>query len=97
MILVTGGAGFIGSHTCVALANAGIPFLVLDNLCNSRPSVLERVERITGAPVPFIEGDIRDAALLRRVKSWLKSSAWSAMSSWKRCAAVCAPWSVTAS
>lgn len=67
MILVTGGAGFIGSHTCVALANAGIPFMVLDNLCNSRPSVLERVERITGVPVPFIEGDIRDAALLRRV------------------------------
>ena len=67
MILVTGGAGFIGSHTCVALANAGIPFVVLDNLCNSRRSVLERVERITGAPVPFIEGDIRDTALLQRV------------------------------
>ncbi len=67
MILVTGGAGFIGSHTCVALANAGIPFLVLDNLCNSRRSVLERVEQITGTPVPFIEGDIRDAALLQRV------------------------------
>lgn len=67
MILVTGGAGFIGSHTCVALAQAGIPFVVLDNLCNSRRSVLERVERITGAPVPFIEGDIRDTALLQRV------------------------------
>ena len=67
MILVTGGAGFIGSHTCVALAQAGIPFVVLDNLCNSRRSVLERVERITGAPVPFIEGDIRDMALLQRV------------------------------
>ena len=67
MILVTGGAGFIGSHTCVALAQAGIPFMVLDNLCNSRRSVLERVERITGAPVSFIEGDIRDTALLQRV------------------------------
>ena len=67
MILVTGGAGFIGSHTCVALAQAGIPFVVLDNLCNSRRSVLERVERITGAPVSFIEGDIRDTALLQRV------------------------------
>ena len=67
MILVTGGAGFIGSHTCVALAQAGIPFMVLDNFCNSRRSVLERVERITGAPVPFIEGDIRDTALLQRV------------------------------
>ena len=67
MILVTGGAGFIGSHTCVALAQAGIPFMVLDNFCNSRRSVLERVERIIGAPVPFIEGDIRDTALLQRV------------------------------
>jgi nucleoside-diphosphate-sugar epimerase len=51
----------------VALAQAGIPFVVLDNLCNSRRSVLERVERITGAPVSFIEGDIRDTALLQRV------------------------------
>ena len=67
MILVTGGAGFIGSHTCVALAQAGIPFMVLDNFCNSRRSVLERVERIIGAPVPFMEGDIRDTALLQRV------------------------------
>ena len=67
MILVTGGAGFIGSHTCVALAQAGIPFVVLDNLCNSRRSALERVERIIGAPVSFIEGDIRDTALLQRV------------------------------
>ena len=67
MILVTGGAGFIGSHTCVALAAAGIPFLVLDNFCNSRASVLERVERITGAPVAFVEGDVRNADLLQRV------------------------------
>ncbi len=67
VILVTGGAGFIGSHTCVALAAAGMPFLVLDNLCNSRRSVLERVQRITGAPVPFVEGDVRDAAFLQRV------------------------------
>ncbi|MFN3436556.1 MAG: UDP-glucose 4-epimerase GalE [Acidovorax sp.] len=67
MILVTGGAGFIGSHTCVALAAAGMPFLVLDNFCNSRASVLERVERITGAPVPFVQGDVRDADLLQRV------------------------------
>ena len=43
MILVTGGAGYIGSHTCVALAQAGLPVLVLDNFCNSRPDVLERV------------------------------------------------------
>lgn len=48
MILVTGGAGFIGSHTCIALAQAGVPYLILDNFCNSRRSVLERLGRITG-------------------------------------------------
>ncbi len=67
MILVTGGAGFIGSHTCVALAAARRPFLVLDNFDNSRPDVLARVGRINGAEVPFVEGDIRDGALVRRV------------------------------
>ena len=67
MILVTGGAGFIGSHTCVALADAGIAFIVLDNLCNSRRSVLARMERITGAPVPFVEGDVRDGSMLDHV------------------------------
>jgi UDP-glucose 4-epimerase len=67
VILVTGGAGFIGSHTCVALAQAGIPFLILDNFSNSRRSVLERLARITGAAVPCVEGDVRDEALLARV------------------------------
>lgn len=67
MILVTGGAGFIGSHTCVALAEAGIPFLVLDNFSNSRRSVLGRLARLLGAPVAHVEGDVRDAALLARV------------------------------
>ena len=67
MILVTGGAGFIGSHTCVALAAAGIPYLILDNFCNSRPSVLERLERITGSQPAHIRGDVRDAGLLARV------------------------------
>ena len=67
MILVTGGAGFIGSHTCAALAQADIPFLVLDNFSNSRPSVLERLGQVTGAPVPFVQGDVRDEALLARV------------------------------
>ena len=67
LILVTGGAGFIGSHTCTALAAAGIPYLVLDNFCNSRPSVLARIGGITGSVPTYIEGDIRDAALLTRV------------------------------
>ena len=67
MILVTGGAGFIGSHTCVALAQAGIPHLVLDNFGNSRRSVLERLGRIAGVQPLFVEGDVRDADLLARV------------------------------
>ncbi len=67
MILVTGGTGFIGSHTCVALAGAGREFLVLDNLRNSRRSVLGGIEALAGKAVRFIEGDIRDAALLDRV------------------------------
>ena len=67
MILVTGGAGFIGSHTCVALAEAQIPYLILDNFCNSRRSVLERLERITGTAPQWIEGDVRDGALVERV------------------------------
>lgn len=67
MILVTGGAGFIGSHTCVALAEAQIPYLILDNFCNSRRSVLERLERVTGKAPQWIEGDVRDGALVERV------------------------------
>ena len=67
MILVTGGAGFIGSHTCTALAAAGIPYLVLDNFCNSRLDVLARIGCITGSVPAHIEGDVRDARLLERV------------------------------
>ncbi|MBA3597001.1 MAG: UDP-glucose 4-epimerase GalE [Methylibium sp.] len=67
MILVTGGTGFIGSHTCVALAAAGKQFLILDNLRNSRRSVLGGIEALVGRPVPFVEGDIRDATLLDRL------------------------------
>lgn len=67
MILVTGGAGFIGSHTCVALAAANEPFLILDDFSNSRRSVLERMGQITGVKPQCIEGDIRDAQLLQRI------------------------------
>jgi UDP-glucose 4-epimerase len=66
-ILVTGGAGFIGSHTCAALAARGERFIILDNFCNSRRSVLDRLARITGSAVDCVEGDVRDAALLARV------------------------------
>jgi len=67
VILVTGGCGYIGSHLCVALAQAGEPYLVVDNFSNSRPSVLERVARITGQAPAFVEGDVRDVALLQQL------------------------------
>ncbi|WP_428424029.1 UDP-glucose 4-epimerase GalE [Methylibium sp.] len=67
MILVTGGTGFIGSHTSVALANAGHDFLILDNLGNSQREVLDRLTPLCGKRPPFVEGDVRDAALLDRV------------------------------
>ena len=63
-ILLTGGAGFIASHTFIALVNAGYMPVIFDNLCNSNPKVLERLERITGIVPIFIKGDIRDAAAL---------------------------------
>ena len=64
MIFVTGGAGYIGSHTCVELLNAGMDVTVFDNFCNSQPESLARVERITGKKPRLIEGDIRDVAAL---------------------------------
>ena len=63
-ILVTGGTGFIGSHTCVALYDAGYEIIVLDNLSNSDASVIGRIGQICGKEPAFIEGDIRDADLL---------------------------------
>ncbi len=59
-ILVTGGAGFIGSHTCVELLNAGYEVVVVDNLYNASEKALERVEQITGKKVTFYEADILD-------------------------------------
>lgn len=67
LILITGGAGYIGSHTVVELVQAGHQVLVLDNLSNSSPQVLSRLEKITGQKIPFIEGDIRDRTLLDSV------------------------------
>ncbi|MBK6927685.1 MAG: UDP-glucose 4-epimerase GalE [Rhodoferax sp.] len=61
-ILVTGGAGYIGSHTCVELLNAGYEVTVLDNLCNSGRESLKRVQRITNKALDFVQGDIRDRA-----------------------------------
>lgn len=67
MILVTGGAGYIGSHTVVELLSAGHELLILDNFSNSSPRVLERIEQISGRRPSVIEGDIRDGALLEKL------------------------------
>lgn len=64
MIFVTGGAGYIGSHTCVELLNAGFDVTVFDNFCNSQPEALARVQRITGKKLQIVQGDIRDRAVL---------------------------------
>lgn len=64
MIFVTGGAGYIGSHTVVELLNAGHKVTVFDNFCNSQPDALARVARITGKQLTLVQGDIRDAAAL---------------------------------
>lgn len=66
-ILVTGGAGYIGSHTCVELLNAGHEVVVLDNLCNSAAESLNRVQQLTQKSLTFIQGDIRDGQLLDQV------------------------------
>lgn len=63
-VLVTGGAGYIGSHTVVELLAAGFDVTILDNFSNSKRSVLERIERIAGRRPGFVEGDIRDRAAL---------------------------------
>ena len=66
-ILVTGGAGFIGSHTVVELIQAGHSPVIIDNLCNASPQVIGRITEITGHPPAFYQGDIRDRELLRRI------------------------------
>jgi UDP-glucose 4-epimerase len=68
-ILVTGGAGYIGSHTCVELLNAGHGVLVLDNLSNSDEESLSRVRQITGKALDFVKADLRDLNALRAALS----------------------------
>ena len=63
-VLVTGGAGYIGSHACLVLLEAGYEVIVLDNLCNSSAEAMERVQEITGRALSFVEGDIRDRSTL---------------------------------
>lgn len=69
MILVTGGAGYIGSHTCVALLQAGYEVLVLDNLCNGNMESIRRVEMITRKNIHFVHADVRDRVALREIFS----------------------------
>ncbi len=68
-VLLTGGAGYIGSHTAVECLAAGHEVVVFDNLSNSSPKSLERVARIAGKPVDFVQGDIRDRTALRQLFS----------------------------
>lgn len=66
-ILVTGGAGFIGTHTIVELIHAGHDVVVIDSLSNSSPEALKRVEKLTGKTVPFLKGDVCDQGALHRL------------------------------
>ncbi len=66
-ILVTGGSGYIGSHTCIEMIKAGYDIVVVDNLDNSSKESLSRVEKIVGKPIKFYENDVRDKAALERI------------------------------
>jgi len=68
-VLLTGGLGYIGSHTCVELLNAGYEAVIADNLSNSRPSVLDYIEKITGKRPRFYEIDVRDRVAVEKVFS----------------------------
>jgi UDP-glucose 4-epimerase len=68
-ILVTGGTGYIGSHTCVELINAGYDIVVVDNFSNSKPDVIEKIKKITGKDFVFYEGDVCDKTLLEKIFS----------------------------
>lgn len=68
-VLVTGGMGYIGSHTCVQMLESGIEPIIIDNLCNAKQAVIERIEALTGKAPVFYQGDIRDEGLLDRIFS----------------------------
>ena len=70
-VLVTGVAGYIGSHVCVELLEQGYQVVVLDNLSNSSPESLKRVEQITGKTITFIHGDVRrpEAIVFARIEA----------------------------
>ena len=66
-VLVTGGAGYIGSHTCVELLNVGHEVFVVDNLCNGHEAALERVRNITNCELQFMNADIRNSSALNKI------------------------------
>ncbi|OIN23823.1 UDP-glucose 4-epimerase GalE [Vibrio barjaei] len=66
-VLVTGGAGYIGSHTCVQLINAGMAPVIFDNLYNAKAAVLDRIEKVSGTRPTFVQGDVRDKSALLEV------------------------------
>ena len=66
-VLVTGGAGYIGSHTCVELLEAGHEVFVVDNLCNGYEAAVDRVRNITNHDLKFMNADIRDANALDKI------------------------------
>ena len=74
-VLVTGGAGYIGSHTCVELLNAGHEVFVIDNLCNGHKAALDRVQAITNCELQFMNADIRDACALDNIFNTFKPEA----------------------
>ena len=65
-ILVTGGAGYIGSHTCIELINSGYEIVVIDNLCNSSQESIRRVEKLSKSDIPFYNIDIRNKVELTK-------------------------------
>lgn len=66
-VLVTGGAGYIGGHTCVELLNAGHEVVVIDNFVNSKPEALDNIRKITGRDLAFYKADLRDREAVRRI------------------------------
>lgn len=99
-ILLTGGAGFIGSHTAVSLLNAGQDIVIVDNLYNSSPKVIDRIELITGKRPVFVEADCCDRAAMDRLfptttspaSSTLPDSRPSANPSKSRCSITATIW-----
>lgn len=66
-ILVTGGTGYIGSHTCVLLLQAGYDVIIIDNLVNSKKEVVDKIKTITGKDLKFYYGDVRNKELMERI------------------------------